>query len=1848
MSKKLTITGVVVAAVAVVYLGLHFGERPVGPGDAETQLDDAELERLANSEAMSLIAAESKAIDAGTASSGEAATEFADRSSAPPGFVPAPPLDHEATPPEGYSFTGYHEVAYGPMRADDVDRGEPAEPPEWMTFGDGAVAELAHASGRDWSFGWVKLAEGADVQALDALLSGHDGAVLGQAGDLVRVRLPGDPSSLRAIAESPSVAGLGAVPAQRKITDTLHERALANIHEEVPVWITLMSDDPDGEWRQALKRLGAEVGAFDAQIRSYAATIPLTALAPISRADFVLAVESIGRVVPTLDTAAAAMGADAVRHYDAATDAWMGTGGASVTVGVMDSALNIDHPDISSNRRSICGANLSDYFNPRDEDQDLWYDYDQHGTHVTGIILGNGAAGKDFGFHQVGMAPLVQDIRFAKATSSWGSASALGWNRAMDWLATPTACGDGVARKALVINSSLGVSRASFDARTIVQRKIDASVWAARQLFVTSAGNSSEFLSSGMANAKNALSVGAAQNIGDLASFSSQGPTGDGRLMPKIVGTGVQVASTAGRGNKDSYNIYSGTSMSSPAVVGVAALVMDAVPELKEEPAALRARLMASAIKPDAFLGDAAAFPLDNTNGPGTLNNRYGLGKVSARTTVLSRDEEDGWIGGSAAFDIDGSAHAYHDIVVPEGASRLDIVMTWDEPPADTITNSVLHDLDLWVDRGASCGDVAACGHYNSRSRIDNVEWVIVPNPPAGVYRLKVLPNRVYGAAPRAGLAWNVIRGDSTPTLHVAVEDDHIDVGADASFDVDVTLTSDAYVAAGANLRVECRAAVGSTACDELAYTADKSTVHREDGLERDLHRDGARIVVGEIGPDEEQTISLHFCRGRLPDGRCGLPTPSTGSGGAFTLHFSASGWNAASGDASVAVTVDGDSDMPAPVRRSPNDDFANAMELDSKGGATTFDIVAATPDPGEPAYALGSSTGHPERVRSLWYVWTAPETGLARFSVARSTPGDHSDYVVVEVFPDAPMAGLEAVGNAQVGGGSTFFAKQGETYRIRLAFHHTSIWRAATAEAPATRRDLPELRLSWGPGSRPEHDDYGHAAVVEGATGTMAGTNQGATTEPAEYMGHSSPTSPSSTFGWSSSVWYRWTAPSSGDYHFAVNRFSQMVAAFEGDNLAEARMVSGIPGQGAENGIVFPATEGVEYHIGVATGSAYWAGTEFELSWAPGARELPGNDDFADAAATFGTGAYGVVPFNAMTVEHGEPAASGVRTAWWSWEAPEDGRFTWQVDRLATGSFRDEAPLQMSVFAGEELSALEVVAMDRGDETIATELAFDTRADTTYRFAVGLPRDAAWVPLPTARLSMKWGPTPENDDFANAIALTGNDGSVGGTNEFATTEKGEHTGTLGDSSLWWTYEREASGWVRFEIDGARGSKLAIYRMSADGGMELVRISQDLGIPAAAIYAEAGVRYVLRIGTYFFDEHTAGSGSRGKFELTWRTTTAPAMLRILGGVLEGDLAEDGTETKLGSLGNQAFNADGTQLYVASSLGILVFDRDVDTGEVKLTDTLADHPVSASTPMIWDDAGAALLVAGCDGWKKFTAAADGGIEHAGSVVGAPCPVGDVLVHGDIVHHVMAPWLIETYRFDEAHASLSSAGVNMIPDVTQAAMTADGHNVYAIADDGGDFSLLAMERDAETGDLRIANIIANHSSVTGEEGSAVVVGLTNVHALAVNGSHLFVSVGSGGAETLAFDLADRANPVFLGKQESFRVGFGTCRHALARGGIPAVDVACGGSSGQAFTVQVGTDDSVFGSDLAPGGRSDSFGNYIPASSDILSVAGSPDGRHLYRAGSNSAFRLGPDGNFVFATSSMLLVFERVHGN
>ena len=98
---------------------------------------------------------------------------------------------------------------------------------------------------------------------------------------------------------------------------------------------------------------------------------------------------------------------------------------------------------------------------------------------------------------------------------------------------------------------------------------------------VVSAGNSGnnawQFIAT-PADAKNILTVGAVNASGDYASFSSIGPSADGRIKPNIVAQGASASVVLPNGNLSSTN---GTSLSSPIVAGLVACLWQSLPSLK-------------------------------------------------------------------------------------------------------------------------------------------------------------------------------------------------------------------------------------------------------------------------------------------------------------------------------------------------------------------------------------------------------------------------------------------------------------------------------------------------------------------------------------------------------------------------------------------------------------------------------------------------------------------------------------------------------------------------------------------------------------------------------------------------------------------------------------------------------------------------------------------------------------------------------------------------------------------------------------------------------------------------------------------------------------------------------------------------------------------------------------------------------------------------------------------------------------------------------------------------------------------------------------------------------------------
>ena len=154
-------------------------------------------------------------------------------------------------------------------------------------------------------------------------------------------------------------------------------------------------------------------------------------------------------------------------------------------------------------------------------------------------------------------------------------------------------------------------------------------------LLVTAMGNEGNY-QSGMKNtgtliapadADSVVSVGAVWSDGSIASFSSTGPTSDGRIKPEVVAQGVSVYVGSGTGV---YRTSDGTSYATPLTAGVAALLLSAYPTWT--PMQVRNALMQT------------AKPLYNTSAGMTTrpNNFFGWGMVDALKAVQGANNGNG------------------------------------------------------------------------------------------------------------------------------------------------------------------------------------------------------------------------------------------------------------------------------------------------------------------------------------------------------------------------------------------------------------------------------------------------------------------------------------------------------------------------------------------------------------------------------------------------------------------------------------------------------------------------------------------------------------------------------------------------------------------------------------------------------------------------------------------------------------------------------------------------------------------------------------------------------------------------------------------------------------------------------------------------------------------------------------------------------------------------------------------------------------------------------------------------------------------------------------------------------
>lgn len=286
-----------------------------------------------------------------------------------------------------------------------------------------------------------------------------------------------------------------------------------------------------------------------------------------------------------------------------------GITGTGVVVASLDSGVDGAHPELAARWRG--GA--SDWFDPYQQCA-APCDFSGHGTQVMGVILGGADSGT-----ALGLAPGARWIA-ARIFGANNQAPASVIHQAFQWALDPD--GDPATDDAPdVVNASWDLLNPGGCDLTFAP---DLEALAAAGIIaVFAAGNSGPGPASAVSPANNppALPVGAVDNAGQVASFSSRGPTSCGgadRLFPELAAPGVQVPTTDRMVAGDPaarYTQASGTSLAAPHVTGALALLLSAFPGQPPSAAELRVALSYTA-RP---LPDSASAPNPDT-GAGLLD----------------------------------------------------------------------------------------------------------------------------------------------------------------------------------------------------------------------------------------------------------------------------------------------------------------------------------------------------------------------------------------------------------------------------------------------------------------------------------------------------------------------------------------------------------------------------------------------------------------------------------------------------------------------------------------------------------------------------------------------------------------------------------------------------------------------------------------------------------------------------------------------------------------------------------------------------------------------------------------------------------------------------------------------------------------------------------------------------------------------------------------------------------------------------------------------------------------------------------------------------------------------------
>ena len=286
--------------------------------------------------------------------------------------------------------------------------------------------------------------------------------------------------------------------------------------------------------------------------------------------------------------------------------------GEGVTVGIIDTGVNYNLPAIQKafkgydeSTGKIDNRYYKDFIDDLPEPEAS--SVNDHGTHVAGTICGR----EGDNLNQIGVAPGAKYISARALNDEGGEVANL--LEAAEWM---------LEQKPDVINNSWGGDNDDDDwFSEITEAWIEEGIVPVFAAGNQSSGDPTPGSIANPGNLLEVLSVGAVDRNKNLGKFSLVGPSAfdeTGKIIkPEIVAPGVQVRSVDATGNYVSWN---GTSMATPHVTGVVALLKQAAPGLS--------------VREIKNVITETAEPLTDRKYQETPNMGYGYGLINAYDAV--------------------------------------------------------------------------------------------------------------------------------------------------------------------------------------------------------------------------------------------------------------------------------------------------------------------------------------------------------------------------------------------------------------------------------------------------------------------------------------------------------------------------------------------------------------------------------------------------------------------------------------------------------------------------------------------------------------------------------------------------------------------------------------------------------------------------------------------------------------------------------------------------------------------------------------------------------------------------------------------------------------------------------------------------------------------------------------------------------------------------------------------------------------------------------------------------------------------------------------------------------------